>query len=119
DDSVFNSLLAGATGYLVKDTPPSELLDSIKEVYEGGSPMSTHIARRIVTSFKVSTHSPLTGRETEILQKLCDGQNYKIIAEALFVSGHTVRAHIKNIYEKLHVHSRAEAVKKALKDRLI
>ncbi|MGI9542247.1 MAG: response regulator, partial [Cyclobacteriaceae bacterium] len=57
DDSVFNSLLAGATGYLVKDTPPSELLDSIKEVYEGGSPMSTHIARRIVTSFKVSTHS--------------------------------------------------------------
>ncbi len=119
DDSIFNSLLAGATGYLVKDTPPSELLDSIKEVYEGGSPMSTHIARKIVTSFKVTKKSPLTERETEILQRLCEGDNYKVIADALFVSGHTVRAHIKNIYEKLHVHSRAEAVKKALKDRLI
>ncbi len=119
DDSIFNSLLAGATGYLVKDTPPGELLQSIKEVHEGGSPMSTHIARKIVTSFKAATSSPLTERETEILQKLCDGDNYKVIADALFVSGHTVRAHIKNIYEKLHVHSRAEAVSKALKDRLI
>ncbi|MFQ5584224.1 MAG: response regulator [Calditrichia bacterium] len=119
DQSVFDSLCAGATGYLVKDTPPAMLLDSIREVFEGGSPMTASIARRIVRSFKKTSLSPLTARETEVLQKLCDGDNYKIIAEALFISGDTVRAHIKNIYKKLQVNSRAEAVKKAIKDRLI
>jgi len=81
--------------------------------------MSASIARRIVASFQKSSKSPLTSRETEILQKLCDGDNYKIIAENLFISGDTVRAHIKNIYKKLQVNSRAEAVKKAISDRLI
>ncbi|MFQ5606090.1 MAG: response regulator [bacterium] len=119
DDSIFESICAGATGYLVKDMPPAELLQAIKEVYEGGSPMSANIARRIVTSFKKSPESPLTPRETEILQKLCDGDNYKTIAEALFISGDTVRAHIKNIYRKLQVNSRAEVVKKAIQNRLI
>ncbi|MDN5200897.1 response regulator transcription factor [Fulvivirgaceae bacterium BMA10] len=119
DESIFDSLLAGATGYLTKDTPPADLLNAIREVYKGGSPMSTQIARKVVTSFKSDKKSPLTERETEILQRLCNGENYKVIADAIFVSGHTVRAHIKNIYEKLHVHSRAEAVKKAFKDKLI
>ncbi|MFQ5602715.1 MAG: response regulator [bacterium] len=119
DDSIFDSICAGATGYLVKDMPPADLLQAIKDVYAGGSPMSANIARRIVTSFKKNTQSPLTPRETEIMQKLCDGDNYKTIAESLFISGDTVRAHIKNIYRKLHVSSRAEMVKKAIRDRLI
>lgn len=119
DDSVFNSLCAGATGYLLKDTAPVDLLEAIKEVRAGGSPMSVGIARRVVASFRKSKQTPLTPRETEILQKLCDGANYRVIAESLFISGDTVRAHIKNIYQKLQVHSRAEAVKKALTDKLI
>ena len=119
DESVFDSICAGATGYLVKDTPPAVLLESIKEVHRGGSPMSEAIARRIVSSFKKKSDSPLTERETEILQKMCDGYNHRDIAETLFISSDTVRAHIKNIYRKLHVHSRAEVVKKAIKDRLI
>lgn len=119
DHSVFESICAGATGYLIKSTPPAQLLHAIKEVSEGGSPMSTQIARKVLHSFRRSTDSSLTDRETEILRELCDGQNYKVIAEKLFVSGHTVRTHIKNIYKKMHVNSRAEAVRKALKDKLI
>lgn len=119
DHSVFESICAGATGYLIKSTPPAQLLHAIKEVSEGGSPMSTQIARKVLQSFRRSTDSVLTDRETEILRELCDGQNYKVIAEKLFVSGHTVRTHIKNIYKKLHVNSRAEAVRRALKDKLI
>ena len=119
DDSIFDSLCAGAAGYLLKDTPPVELLQSIREVAEGGSPMSASIARRVITSFRSTAKNPLSEREREILQLLCDGNNYKVIAEKLFVSGHTVRAHIKNIYKKLQVNSRAEAVSKALKDKLV
>ena len=119
DNSVFNSLCAGATGYLLKDTPPTQLLSAIQEVYDGGSPMSASIARRITSSFRKSTETVLTPREKEILELLCDGDNYKVIAEHLCISGHTVRAHIKNIYKKLHVTSRAEAVRKAINDRLI
>ncbi|MEM6343703.1 MAG: response regulator transcription factor [Bacteroidota bacterium] len=119
DHSVFESICSGATGYLLKNTPPTTLLRSIKEVREGGSPMSTNIARKVLTSFRRETESPLTERETEILRQLCDGHNYKVIAESLFVSGHTVRTHIKNIYQKLHVNSRAEAVRKAMKDKLV
>ncbi|MEO8400151.1 MAG: response regulator transcription factor, partial [Ignavibacteriaceae bacterium] len=119
DESVFNSLCAGATGYLLKDTPPAELLTAIKEVREGGSPMSPSIARKIIETFKPNSKTPLTKRESEILVKLCDGENYKTIADSLFISGHTVRAHIKNIYQKLHVNSRAGAVKKAIQEKLI
>jgi DNA-binding NarL/FixJ family response regulator len=119
DESVFESLCAGASGYLIKETPPVELLAAIKEAREGGAPMSAHIARKIVKSFHKTRNSPLSSRETEVLRMLCKGDNYKAIAEALFVSNNTIKAHIKNIYKKLHVHSRAEAVSKALKDRLI
>ncbi|MEO0897453.1 MAG: response regulator transcription factor [Bacteroidota bacterium] len=119
DDTIFDSLCAGATGYLLKHTPPVQLLKSVKEVFEGGAPMSMEIARKVLTSFRPSIYTPLSERETDILRKICEGHNYKTIAEELFISGHTVRTHLKNIYKKLHVNSRAEAVKKAYKNKLI
>ena len=119
DESVFESLCAGASGYLIKDISPTELLNSIKEVQSGGSPMSSAIARKVISSFYKNAPSPLSDRETEILKLLCDGNNYRVIADLLFISSHTVRTHIKNIYEKLQVNSRAEAVKKAYKDGLL
>lgn len=119
DHSVFESICAGATGYMIKSTPPANLLQAIQEVHAGGAPMSANIARKVLGSFKRNSESPLSDRETEILRLLCEGQNYKGIAETLFVSGHTVRSHIKNIYRKLHVNSRAEAVKKAIRDKLV
>jgi len=119
DDTVFQSLAAGATGYLLKDTPPATLLENIREVHNGGSPMSAGIARKVTQYFRPERTSPLSERELEILQLLCNGKNYSQIAEKLFISGHTVRNHIKNIYQKLHVHSRAEAVNKAVRDRLV
>jgi DNA-binding NarL/FixJ family response regulator len=119
DEALFASLCAGASGYLLKDTPPVALLQAIAEARAGGAPMSASIARRVLGSFRVATTSPLSPREKEVLQRLCEGANYKTIAAALFISGETVRAHIKNIYEKLQVHSRAEAVKKALQERLL
>ncbi len=117
--SIFNALCAGASGYLVKDTPPSTILQSIEEVYNGGAPMSGTIARKVISSFRSTSTSPLSTRETEILQLLCDGLNYRSIADKLFLSTHTVKSHIKNIYKKLHVNSRGEAVSKAIKDKLI
>lgn len=119
DHSVFESMRSGATGYLLKNTPPNTLLQAIKDVFNGGAPMSTQIARKVFTSFRRKVETPLSERELEILNQLCQGHNYKVIAEALFVSGHTVRTHIKNIYKKLHVNSRAEAVSKAMKDKLV
>lgn len=119
DHSVFESLCMGATGYLIKNTPPGILLKAIEEVHEGGAPMSANIARKVLTSFKRSTDSPLTDREREILTLLCEGLTYRDIAEKLFVSGNTVQTHIKNIYKKLEVNSRAEAVRKAMRDKLV
>ncbi len=118
-DSVFDSLCAGASGYLLKNTDPMVLLSSIKDVVKGGSPMSSSIARKVVGSFQKTSTSPLTDRETEVLKKLCEGQNHKAIAESLFVSNHTIRMHIKNIYKKLYVHSRGEAVKKAIDEKMV
>lgn len=119
DEAVFNSIRAGAAGYLLKDTPPAQILRAIEEVHQGGAPMSMQIARRVLQSFYPTQKSPLSERETEILQLLSDGLNYRSIAEKIFLSPHTIKSHIKNIYSKLHVHSRAEAVKKAIKDKLI
>ncbi|MFC2103625.1 response regulator [Bacteroidota bacterium] len=123
---VFDALCAGACGYLVKKTPPSRLLDAIKEVYEGGSPMSSRIARDVITAFKESAAAAdndseykLSEREIEVLYQLAEGNNYKEIAEVLFISVDTVRHHIRNIYKKLHVHSRSEAVAKAIRKKLI
>ncbi|WP_202619531.1 response regulator [Flagellimonas algicola] len=118
DDSIFKSLCAGASGYLLKETSPSNLLDHIREVYMGGSPMSSKIARRIINSFRV-IQNPLSNREMEILEMLGQGLNYKDIAKDIFLSPHTVKTHIKNIYSKLHVKNRAEAIYKAIKQNLI
>jgi DNA-binding NarL/FixJ family response regulator len=119
DDLVFRSLCAGASGYLLKDTRPSRLLEAIRDVVEGGAPMSSHIARKIVRSFHRSTTSPLTERETDVLSKLCEGHSYKMIADVLCISEETVHHHIKNIYRKLHVHSKSEAVLKAVQEKLL
>jgi DNA-binding NarL/FixJ family response regulator len=120
DDSIFESLKAGASGYLLKKTPPVELLHAIQDVYSGGSPMSGTIARRVVQTFQQSSDgqqvaSVLSKREQEILSYLAKGYRYKEIADTLFLSVETVRTHLRNIYDKLHVHSRTEAVLKYLK----
>ncbi|MCF8365512.1 MAG: response regulator transcription factor [Bacteroidales bacterium] len=119
EDIVFRSLCAGATGYLLKDTPPVKLLASIREVREGGSPMSPGIARKIAISFQPSKDNPLSEREKEVLTWLANGENYSTISTKLFISGNTVRAHIKSIYRKLQVNSRAQAVITAIKQKLI
>lgn len=120
DDTIFDALRAGASGYLQKDTPPAQLLAGISEAANGGAPMSSYIARKVASYFRPEKAAyNLTERENEVLQHLCRGKNYQTIAEELFVSGHTVRAHIKNIYSKLHVSSRGEAVTKAHRDGLI
>lgn len=117
EDAIFRSLCAGASGYLLKGTPPVQLLQAIRECKDGGSPMSPSIARKVVASFQKPTPSAeshdLSEREAEVLQLLCAGENYKTIADQLFVSANTVKAHIKHIYAKLHVRNRAEAVSKA------
>jgi DNA-binding NarL/FixJ family response regulator len=118
DDSIFESLCVGASGYLLKDTDPSDLLVAIKEVYDGGSPMSGQVARKIISSFRI-IENPLSAQETKVLKMLSLGMNYKEVAVELYLSPHTIRSHIKNIYTKLHVHSRAEAIYKAFKQRLI
>jgi DNA-binding NarL/FixJ family response regulator len=118
-EHIFNALAAGATGYMLKQTPPPELLSAIKEVHAGGSPMSGHIARKIVQSFQNTAPlsaeaQSLSPREAEVLDLLAKGFLYKEIAEAMKVSYATVHTHIRHIYEKLHVRSRTEAVAKHL-----
>ncbi len=116
---VFEALCAGAGGYLTKNMQPARLLEAIKDIREGGAPMSTQIARMVVSSFQKNRNSPLTPRETEVLELLAKGKSYSTIADDLFVDKETIRTHIKNIYWKLEVHSKAEAIEKALKDKLI
>lgn len=116
-DLVFKALKAGASGYLTKTTQPSKILDAIVEVYKGGSPMSSHIARKVVASFHNenkgnSEMQKLSEREKEILNLLSQGLRYKEIADKLCLSTETVRTHIRNIYEKLQVNSRTEALNK-------
>lgn len=119
DDLVFRSLCAGASGYLLKTTKPDRILEAIREVRDGGAPMSSGIARMIVNSFRSYSQPGLTPRETEVLAQLCKGQSYKLIADSLYVTEQTVHFHIKNIYQKLQVHSKSEAVAKALRERLV
>jgi DNA-binding NarL/FixJ family response regulator len=118
-ESVFKALKAGATGYLTKTTQPSKLLDAIVEVHKGGSPMSSHIARKVVSCFHETEPNTelekLSEREKEILNLLSKGLRYKEIADKLFVSTETVRTHIRNIYQKLQVNSRTEALNKVYK----
>lgn len=121
-ERIFNALAAGASGYLLKRAPRAEIVAAIEQVWQGGAPMSGEIARRVVESFRTAAPTPpsppearLTAREEEVLRLLAAGQGTKAIAAALFVSGETVRFHLKHIYEKLHVRSRTEAVIKYLR----
>jgi DNA-binding NarL/FixJ family response regulator len=119
DDNIFEALCAGADGYLVKNIRPGKLLDSLEEVLRGGAPMSTGIARKVIQSFHHNIHSPLSPRETEVLQLLAKGKSYTMIAEELFIDKETVRTHIKNIYQKLNVNSKASAIERASREKLI
>ena len=121
DEQIFEALSAGASGYILKKTPPGKLLEGIQELMEGGSPMSSQIARKVVAAFqnkKNNQHAAehdldvLSKREKEILEMLSKGLLYKEIAVALFISTETVRKHVYHIYEKLHVSNRVEAVNK-------
>jgi DNA-binding NarL/FixJ family response regulator len=124
DDRIFNALCAGACGYLLKKTPPGRLLESIREAANGGAPMTPEIARRVVRLFR-TVRPPeradynLTPHELRLLRLLVEGHNYKTAATELKVSVNTICFHIKSIYEKLQVHSKSEAVAKALRNRLV
>jgi DNA-binding NarL/FixJ family response regulator len=119
DEKIFEALNAGANGYILKKTAPDKLLDAIRELYEGGAPMSSQIARKVVATFKnkttavaVDSLGVLSRREKEILESLSKGLLYKEIADQLYISPQTVRKHVYHIYEKLHVGNRIEAVNK-------
>ncbi|HRD39518.1 MAG TPA: response regulator transcription factor [Bacteroidia bacterium] len=119
DELVFKALCEGASGYLTKNIPPQKLIESLKELENGGAPMSTNIARLVVSSFHKNRQSPLTARELEVLELLASGKSYSTIADQLFVDKETIKSHIKNIYLKLEVHSKAEAIEKARKSKYI
>jgi DNA-binding NarL/FixJ family response regulator len=123
NDRVFDALCAGASGYLLKSTPPHRLLEALREAVEGGAPMSPAIAGRVVRLFReLRPQRPacrLTPQETELLRLLVEGHHYKTAASAMNISINTVSFHLKNIYAKLHVHSKSEAVAKALRQRLV
>ncbi len=117
DDRVFESLKAGATGYLLKKTPPARIIEGIREVYNGGAPITPSIARRVLLHLHkhpapASGLSKLTDREMQVLELLAEGNSYKMVADACSIGIETVRTHIKHIYEKLQVHSVTEAVAK-------
>lgn len=121
-DSVFRAICAGACGYLLKETPPARLLDSIRELYEGGAPMSPGVARKVVLMFQETAprqDMQLSVRQLEILRMLAEGHSYKACAATLGVGLDTIRSHVRKIYERLHVHSRSEAVWKALEGGLL
>jgi DNA-binding NarL/FixJ family response regulator len=116
-DTIFDALKAGASSYILKNTPPEKIIEAIQELYNGGSPISSQIARKVIDAFRVKENSnqyfqTLSRREREILEQLSRGFHNKEIADKLFISFETVRSHIRHIYEKLHVNSRVEALKK-------
>lgn len=123
DGNIFNALLAGADGYLLKKTSPIKILSSLEDVLESGMPMSPYVAKKVVDYFRddklIKNDYQLSQREKEVLTELVNGSDSKQIAEKLFISYETVRNHLKNIYQKLHVNSRTQAVSKALKDGII
>ena len=124
DKEIFNALCNGANGYLLKNTPPARLLESLQEAVEGGAPMSPQIAGRVIKLFREfrppeSSDYHLTPQETELLRLLVEGHHKKTAAKEMGISFHTVSFHLKNIYEKLQVHSKSEAVAKTLREKLI
>ncbi|HUL43777.1 MAG TPA: response regulator transcription factor [Bacteroidota bacterium] len=124
NDKIFQSLCAGASGYLLKKIPPEELIEAIREATQGGAPMTASIARKVLSVFQTIVPAPLpevqlTVREKQILEHLIAGSSYKMIARDLFISIDTVSSHVKNIYKKLQVHSKSEAVAKAIRHKLV
>ncbi len=124
DNSIFAAICAGASGYLLKGTSPDHMLAAISDAYKGGSPMSPQIARKVLNLFQTqfcfkSEFYDITDRERQILKCLVDGQSYKMIADTLSISYHTVNAHIRKIYDKLHVNTAQEAISKALQQKLV
>ncbi|MDP2209160.1 MAG: response regulator transcription factor [Bacteroidota bacterium] len=124
DDNVFRAICAGAIGYVAKPVMPQQLLEAVENAFNGGTPMSPHIARKVIEMFKQHAPPPkadyhLTDRELDVLERLVQGDDYKQIADKLFLSIFTVRAHLRNIYDKLHVHSKSQAVSKALIERIL
>ncbi len=121
-EKIFESLRWGADGYLVKKSPKEKLLEAIEQVYDGGAPFSGEVAQKVLKYFQSTVNqedaSGLSDREKEVLNALIEGHGTKAIADKLFVSMHTVRFHLHNIYQKLHVNSRAEAVAKALRNKI-
>jgi DNA-binding NarL/FixJ family response regulator len=124
DDRIFNALCAGASGYLLKKMPPARLLECLQEVMTGGAPMSPEVASRVISLFRdirppAQAAHPLTPHEVRLLGLLAEGHSYKTAAAVLGSSVHTVGFHVKHIYAKLQVHSKSEAVAKALRDRIV
>jgi DNA-binding NarL/FixJ family response regulator len=124
DERIFDAMCAGASGYLLKKTPPAKLLDSLREAVGGGAPMSPEVARRVITLFREirppdRADYQLTPHETRLLKLFVEGHIYKTAAVELGVSVNTINFHVRNIYEKLQVHTRSEAVAKALVNRLV
>jgi len=124
DDSLFKSLQAGATGYILKKSNPERIIEAIKDAYHGGAPITPAMAFKVLKFFQtqntiVTTDYGITDREKQILKLLVDGYSYKMIADRESLSYHTVNSHVRNIYEKLHVHSIGEAVSKALREDLL
>jgi len=122
DEKIFDAIRAGASGYLLKKTPPEEIIEAIRELAQGGAPMIASIARKVIQSFQEQAAPPiqdyqLTAREKEILYSLVDGLSYKKIADKYCVSISTIRTHICNIYQKLHVNSKSQAVAKILQKK--
>jgi DNA-binding NarL/FixJ family response regulator len=118
-DMVFEALKSGASGYITKSANYRELLSALEEISKGGAPMSSKIARLVIDNFHVNPNSPLTKRETEILQLISEGKTYTQISEQLFISKETSKTHIKNIYAKLQVNCKSEAIAKATSEKLI
>ena len=118
-DLVFQALVAGANGYITKNSSHGQLLEAIDELAKGGAPMSSKIAKMVVNSFQKNPNSPLSNRETEVLELLAKGKSYSMIADELFITKETAKSHIKNIYSKLQVNSKSEAIEKATQERLI
>lgn len=124
DERIFAALCAGAVGYLLKNTQPARLLESLREVKTGGAPMSPEVARRVISLFQTFTPPTnadyhLTPQEKELLKMLVEGHSYKTAAYQLKISIHTVSFHLRNVYEKLRVHSKSEAVAKALREQIV
>jgi DNA-binding NarL/FixJ family response regulator len=124
DDKILAAISAGASGYILKSSPPAKFMEAVEEAHHGGAPLTGSIAAKVLTLFQsqisvTPTDSNLTAREKEVLQLLVLGKSYKMIAADLSISYVTVRFHMKNIYEKLHVTSMTEAVARAIREKLI